>query len=106
MMSLYGPLTRLYWRRLPGLVRGREHSAIVRAMKPRAGSASLAPTSWFTWSAWVKWCNAWGVASRIAFTGPPRSAKASPIGTNSPRLRCMVYSPMMAFRQEQGKRKH
>ena len=31
-----------------GLLRGREHSAIVRAMKPRSGSASLAETSWFT----------------------------------------------------------
>ena len=30
-------------------------SAIIRAMKPRSGSASLAETSWFTWSAWVKW---------------------------------------------------
>ena len=38
--------------------------------KPRSGSASLASTSWFTWSAWVKWCNAWGETSRIAFTGP------------------------------------
>ena len=33
---------RTYSFRLPGLVRGREHSAIVRAMKPRSGSASLA----------------------------------------------------------------
>ena len=24
-------------------------------LKPRSGSASLARTSWFTWSAWVKW---------------------------------------------------
>ena len=32
----------------PGLVRGRLHSAISRAMKPRSGSASLASTSWFT----------------------------------------------------------
>ena len=37
------------------------------------GSASLAETSWFTWSAWVKWWSAWGEASRIAWTGPPRS---------------------------------
>ena len=43
MMSLYGPLTRLYWRRLPGLVRGREQSAIVRAMKPRAGVRFTGP---------------------------------------------------------------
>ena len=54
MISLNGPLTRLYWSRLPGLVRGRLHSAIIRAMKPRSGSASLAVTSWSTWSAWVK----------------------------------------------------
>ena len=46
--SLYGPLVRLYWCRLPGLVRGNEQSAIIRAMKPRSGSASLAVTSWFT----------------------------------------------------------
>ena len=84
-MSLYGPLTRLYWRRLPGLVRGSEHNAIIRAMKPRSGSASLAETNWFTWSKRVKWCNAWGEASRIAWTGPSRSATTSPIGTNSPR---------------------
>ena len=31
-----GPLTRLYSFRLPGLVRGSEHSAIIRAMKPRS----------------------------------------------------------------------
>ena len=54
-------------------------------MKPRSGSASLAPTNWFTWSERVKWCRAWGVASRIAFTGPGRSAKASPMGTNPSR---------------------
>ena len=62
-----GPLTRLYWSWLRGLVRGRLHSAISRAMKPRSASASLAPTSWFTWSAWVKWCSAWGggVADRL-----------------------------------------
>ena len=41
MMSVNGPLTRLYCVRLPGLVRGREQSAIVRAMKPRSGAASL-----------------------------------------------------------------
>ena len=32
------------WWRLPGLLRGRLHSARLRAMKPRSGSASLAPT--------------------------------------------------------------
>ena len=40
--------------------------------------------------AWVKWCNAWGEASRIAWTGPGRSAKASPMGTKPSRLRCMA----------------
>ncbi len=44
----YGPLRRTYSFRWPGLVRGSEHSAIRRAMKPRSGSASLALTSWFT----------------------------------------------------------
>ena len=34
------------------------------------------------------------MASRIAFTGPSRPERASLIGTNSPRLRCMAYSPM------------
>ena len=43
MMSLKGPLTRLYWRRLPGLVRGRLHSAISRAMKPRPGVRFAGP---------------------------------------------------------------
>ena len=33
-------------------------------------------------------------ASRIAFTGPSRPPKILPIGTNSPRLRCMAYSPL------------
>ena len=42
---LNGPLTRLYWCWLPGLVRGNEQSTIIRAMKPRSGSASLAETS-------------------------------------------------------------
>ena len=46
------------------------------------------PTSWFTWSAWVKWCNAWGEASRIAFTGPEI---ASPMGTKPSRLRCIGF---------------
>ena len=73
MISLNGPLTRLYWCRLPGLVRGNEQSAIIRAMKPRSGVVSLAVTSWFTWSKRVKWCNAWGEALRIAVTGPFRS---------------------------------
>ena len=45
--SVYGPLRRTYSFRLPGLVRGNEHSASSRAMKPRSGSASLAPTNWF-----------------------------------------------------------
>ena len=31
----------------------------------------------------VKECRAWGVASRIAITGPSRSETALPIGTNS-----------------------
>ena len=31
--------------RSPGLVRGNEHSAIIRAMKPRSASASLAVTN-------------------------------------------------------------
>ena len=44
LKPLKGPLARLYWRRLPGLVRGRLHSTISRAMKPRSGSASRAVT--------------------------------------------------------------
>ena len=35
MTKVYGPLRRTYRRRAPGLLRGREHSAIVRAMKAR-----------------------------------------------------------------------
>ena len=62
-------------------------------MKPRSGSASLAETSWFTWSKRVKWCSAWGEASRIAATGPFRSERTSATGTKLPRLRCMA-SPM------------
>ena len=34
MTKVYGPLQRTYRSRLPGLVRGREHSASSRAMKP------------------------------------------------------------------------
>ena len=52
---MYGPLRLMYSFWLPGLVRGSEHNAMSRAMKPRSGSVSLAVTSWFTWSAWVKW---------------------------------------------------
>ena len=48
MTSSNGPFFRLYWCWFPGLVRGRLHSAIVRAMKPSSGSASLAPINWFT----------------------------------------------------------
>ena len=60
-------------------------------MKPRSGSASLAETSWFTWSAWVKWCPAWGEVSWIAFTGPSRLPEASPTGTHPFRLRAMAF---------------
>ena len=43
--SVYGPLAVAYTEvRLPGLLRGKLHSAIVRAMNPRSGSASLAVT--------------------------------------------------------------
>ena len=60
--SVYGPLRRMNSFRLPGLVRGNEHSASSRAMKPRSASASLAPTSWSIWSRRVKWCSDWGAA--------------------------------------------
>ena len=46
--SVYGPLTLFYRSRLPGLARGSEHNTSIRAMKPLSGSASLAPTNWFT----------------------------------------------------------
>ena len=39
-------------------------------------------------SRWV-YTGAWGVVA-----GPSRPPKTSPIGTNSPRLRCLAYSPM------------
>ena len=48
MTKVYGPFCRIYRIRLPGLVRGRQHNAISRAMNPRSGSASLAVTNWFT----------------------------------------------------------
>ena len=48
MYSVYGPFRRLYWSWLPGWVRGREHSAIIRDMNPMSASASRAATSWFT----------------------------------------------------------
>ena len=57
-------------------------AAISRAMNPR--------------SAWVKWCNAWGVALRSAFTGTPRSEKGLSIEIKSSRLRRMAYSPMFS----------
>ena len=70
---------------------------------------SLAVTSWFTWSAWVKWCRAWGEASRIAWTGPSRSATTSPIGTlptrrvdaACPILPCSSDKTCNRFRREQ-----
>ena len=52
-----GPLRRVPDRaaRVLLTVIDRDPEAIVRPMKPRSASASLAETSWFTWSAWVKW---------------------------------------------------
>ena len=44
----YGPFCRIYRIRFPGLVRGRLHNAIIRAMNPRSASASRALTSWST----------------------------------------------------------
>ena len=37
MTKVYGPLRRTYRSRSLGLVRGRVHGAIMRAMKPRSG---------------------------------------------------------------------
>ena len=51
----------------------------------------------------MKDCRSWGVVLRGAVTGPSIPERASPIGTNSPRLRCMVYSPM-CLRQDHRKR--
>ena len=48
MQQRQGPLMRLYSFRLPGLVRGRLHSARSRAMNPRSACASLAVTTWST----------------------------------------------------------
>ena len=48
VLSLIQLPERNKWLFAPGLVRGREQSAIIRAMKPRSGSASLAETSWCT----------------------------------------------------------
>ena len=46
MTKVYGPLRRTYRSRSLGLVQGRlRSSAIMRAMKPRSGAASLAQTS-------------------------------------------------------------
>ena len=41
MTKAYGPLRRTYSFWLPGLRRGRLHSASSRAMKPTSASASL-----------------------------------------------------------------
>ena len=43
MTKVYGPLRRTYSFRLPGLVRGSEHSAIIRAMKPQIGVRFAGP---------------------------------------------------------------
>ena len=74
-----------------------EHSAISRAMKPMIGVrfAGLDKLIHLI-EAWVKWCIAWGEASRIAATGPPRSEMASSMGTKPSRLRAMPYSPMFS----------
>ena len=42
MMSVYGPLTRLYWRRSPGLVRGNEQRVSSRALSRSRGALSPA----------------------------------------------------------------
>ena len=50
----------------------------------------------------VKWCNAWGGDGvRIAFTGPLRPAKASPMETN-PRLPCTALYFLMTVRQKRA----
>ena len=85
----YGPLRRTYCSRFLGSVRGKEHNASNRAMKPRSGSASRAPISCVTWSSWVKWCRAWGARSRRAGTWTPgRSRARSPTETNPLRVGC------------------
>ena len=43
MINLNGPLTRLYWCWLPGLVRGNEQSAIIRANEPQIGVRFAGP---------------------------------------------------------------
>ena len=52
--------------------------------------------------AWVKWCNAWGDVSRIAFTAPSRPEKASTMGTIPFLLRTMIYFPMFLRQEPQG----
>ena len=82
--------------RLPGLLRGKLHSASIRAMKPSSASASLAPTSCVTWSSRVKRRRAVGAAARWIRARSPESSTApatSPRGTNPSRLRGIAYSP-------------
>ena len=54
MKSVNGPFLRTYSLRVPGFVRGRLHNVISLAMKPRAGSASWAATSWLVCRSRVK----------------------------------------------------
>ena len=72
-----------------------------RAMNPRSGSASLAPTKLVHLIGLGEVVQRLGEASRVAFTGPSRLPEASPTGTNPPRLRSMAYSPT-PVRQDYG----
>ena len=91
---MYGPLRRTYSFRLPGLVRGRLRSAMSRAIKASFGVrfAGTDKLVHLIEAGVVALC--WAREGMSAWTGPGRSAKASPIGIKPSCLDCMAYSPM------------
>ena len=82
-----------------GLVRGREHSAIIRAMNPISGVLFAGPDKLVYLIGLVKPSRAGGGVSRIAGTGTSRPETTSPIGTNphlrfTPLPQLTSYSPL------------
>ena len=80
-------------------MRGKEHSAISRAMNPRSGSASLASMSCVTWRSVVKWCRARADMARPRPSMPGNRTATLPIGTSPPRFCSMLLSFILVPRR-------
>ena len=45
----------------------------------------------------MKWCNAWGEASRIAFTGPPIGSRLDVLGSRIDTLQRVMIWPLIVL---------